>query len=71
MPFVANFVGPSSTKHPKANKTHPTTASIDAFIDKVPQEEVHDDRGALLMHGSELREVWCTSSFWRAFTRMR
>lgn len=37
---------------PKPNKTHRTTASVDAFIDKQPKEEVRDDCRALmgLMH---------------------
>ena len=36
----------------KPNKTHATTASVDAFIDKQPKEEVRDDCRALmkLMH---------------------
>ena len=37
---------------PKPNKTHATAASVDAFIDKQPKEEVRDDCRALmsLMH---------------------
>ena len=37
---------------PKPNKTHATTASVDAFIDKQPKEEVRDDCRTLmkLMH---------------------
>lgn len=37
---------------PNPNKTHATTASVDAFIDKQPKEEVRDDCRALmkLMH---------------------
>ena len=37
---------------PKPNKTAATTASVDAFIDKQPKEEVRDDCRALmkLMH---------------------
>lgn len=37
---------------PKPNKTQATTASVDAFIDKQPKEEVRDDCRALmtLMH---------------------
>ncbi len=36
----------------KPNKTHATTASVDAFIDKQPKEEVRDDCRTLmkLMH---------------------
>ena len=36
----------------KPNKTRATTASVDAFIDKQPKEEVRDDCRALmkLMH---------------------
>ena len=36
----------------KPNKTHATAASVDAFIDKQPKEEVRDDCRALmkLMH---------------------
>lgn len=37
---------------PKPNKTHATKASVDAFIDKQPKEEVRDDCRTLmrLMH---------------------
>jgi len=37
---------------PKPNKTHATAASVDAFIDKQPKEEVRDDCRTLmkLMH---------------------
>ncbi|MEO8589050.1 MAG: DUF1801 domain-containing protein [Flavobacteriales bacterium] len=37
---------------PKPNKTHATTASVSAFIDKQPKEEMRDDCRALmkLMH---------------------
>lgn len=33
---------------PKPNKTQATTASVDAFIDKQPKEEVRDDCRALM-----------------------
>lgn len=38
----------------KPNKTQATTASVDAFIDKQPKEEVRDDCRALMMLMHEL-----------------
>ena len=38
----------------KPNKTHATTASVDAFIDKQPKEEVRDDCRALMKLMQEL-----------------
>lgn len=38
----------------KPNKTHATTASVDAFIDKQPKEEVRDDCRVLMKLMQEL-----------------
>jgi len=38
----------------KPNKTHATTASVDAFIDKQPKEEVRDDCRTLMKLMAEL-----------------
>ena len=38
----------------KPNKTHATTASVDAFIDKQPKEEVRDDCRTLMKLMREL-----------------
>ena len=42
---------------PKPNKTHATTASVDAFIDKLPKEEVRDDCRTLMKLMHELTGV--------------
>ncbi len=39
---------------PKPNKTTPTTASVSAFIDKHPKEEMRDDSRALIAMMQEL-----------------
>ena len=39
---------------PKPNKTHATTASVTAFIDKQPKEEVRDDCRTLMKLMEEL-----------------
>ncbi len=39
---------------PKPNKTHATTASVEAFIDKHPKEEMRDDSRALVKLMQEL-----------------
>ncbi len=42
---------------PKPNKTHATAASVDAFIDKQPKEEVRDDCRTLMKLMHELTRV--------------
>lgn len=49
---MACCLGSNFVPMPKPNKTHATAASVDAFIDKQPKEEVRDDCRTLmkLMH---------------------